>query len=68
MLNTMLGSVVGCTDLSSKELHRQIGVGIVVTSGSLHGVMVSTLAQNAKDVGSILALGTIIPIFVSPTQ
>ena len=34
-------SVVGYTDLSGKELHKQVGVGIVVTSGSLHGVMVT---------------------------
>ena len=41
-------------------------MGIVVTSGSLHGVMVSTLAQNARDVGSVPALGTIFPIFIKP--
>ena len=52
-------SVVGCTDPSGKELHRQVGMGIVVTSGSLHGVMVSTLTQSARDVGSIPTLGTI---------
>ena len=28
------------TDLSGKELHRQVSVGILVTSGSLCGVMV----------------------------
>ena len=27
------GIVVVCTDLSGKELHRQVGVGILVTSG-----------------------------------
>ena len=36
-------SVVVCTDLSGKEPQRQLGVCIVVTSGSLGGVMVSTL-------------------------
>ena len=57
--------VVVCTDLWSKELHRQVGVGIVVTSGSLHGVMVSTLARTAKGVCSIPFLGTIFPIFIT---
>ena len=38
----------------------------VVTSGNLGGKMVSTLAQNARDRGSIPALGTIIPIFITP--
>ena len=33
--------VIVCTDLWGKELHRQAGVGIVVTSGSLSGVMVA---------------------------
>ena len=39
---TILGgtSVVGCTELPGKELHGQVGVGIVVTSGTLSGVMV----------------------------
>ena len=49
-------SVVVCTDLLGKELHRHADMGIVVTSGSLRGLMVSILARNAKDVGSILAL------------
>ena len=47
-------SVIVCTDLSGKESPRQVGVGTEVTSGSLGGVMVSTLAGNARDVGSIL--------------
>ena len=34
-------TVVVCTDLWDKELHTQVGVGIVVTSGSLCGVMVA---------------------------
>ena len=41
-------SVVVCTDLSGKEPHRQVGVGMVGISGSLGGVMISTLAWNAK--------------------
>ena len=57
-------SVVGCTDLSGKELHRQVGMGKMVTSVSLGGIMVSTLAWNARDVGSIL--GTVFPIFITP--
>ena len=50
-------SVVVCTDLFDKELHRLEEVGRVVTSGSIGDVMVSKLAQNARDVGSI-------PIFI----
>ena len=38
----------------------------MVTAGSLDGLMVSTLARNARDVGSIPALGTIFPIFITP--
>ena len=60
-------NVAGCTDLSGKELHRQVGVDIEVTSGSLSHVMVSRLAQNARDVGLISALGIIFPIFITPT-
>ena len=60
-------SVVVCTDLSGKEPYKQIGMGRVVTSGSLCGVMVSTLDQNDRDVGSIPTLGTIFPIFITPT-
>ena len=37
----------------------------VVTSGNLNGVMVITLAQDARDVGSISALGAIFPIFIT---
>ena len=33
-------SVVMCTALRGKELHRHVGVGIVVMSGSLFGEMV----------------------------
>ena len=41
------------------ESHGQVGVDKVVTSGSLGGVMVGRLTQNASDVGSIPALDTI---------
>ena len=59
--------VVVCTNLWGKDLHRQVGVGIVVTSGSRCGGFGSTLAWNARDVALIPALGTIIPIFITPT-
>ena len=39
----------------------------MIAAGSLYGVMVSTLAQNASGVGSILALGAIFPISLIPT-
>ena len=42
-------------------------MGTVVTSGSLGGVMVRMLAQNARDVGSIPTLGAIFPIFITDT-
>ena len=45
------------TDLWGNEQHRQVGVGVMMTSGGLGGVMVSTLAWSTRDVGSILALG-----------
>ena len=57
-----------CADLSGKKLHRQVGVGRMVTSGSLGCIMVSTLPQECRrDVGSIPALGTVFPIFITPT-
>ena len=60
-------SVVDFIDIADKELHRQVGYhGILLTSGSLGVVMVSTLARNARDVGSIPALGTIFTIFITP--
>ena len=41
-------------------------MGRVVTAGRLGGVMVSTLAEKARDVRSIPVLGTpIFPIFVT---
>ena len=59
-------SVVVCTDLSGKEPHSNVGVVTVVTSGSLGGVMVSILVQNARDAGSIPSIGTICLIFIAP--
>ena len=64
--NSRETNVVVCTYLSGKELHRQVYVDIVVTSGSLHGVMVRTLAWNDRDVSSVSSLGTIFPIFITP--
>ena len=58
-------TVVVCTDFSGKELHRQVGVDRVSTSGSLGGVMVSTLAWNARNVGLIPTLD-MFPIFIAP--
>ena len=49
--NSRETSVVVSTELSDKEPHRQVGTDRMVTSGCLSGVMVSTLAQIAKDVG-----------------
>ena len=51
-------SVIVCTDHSGKKLPRQVGVGSVATSGSLGGVMIITLAKNAREMVSIPALGT----------
>ena len=48
--------VVVWTDLSGKHLHKQVGVGKVVTSGRLGGVMVTTLVWNARYAGSIPAI------------
>ena len=59
--------VIVCTDLSGKEPHRQVGVGRVGTSGSLGGIIVSTLSQNARDLGSIPTLGAIFPISITLT-
>ena len=59
--------VIVCTDLSSKEPHRQVSMGRVITSGSPGGIMVSTLAWYASDVGLIPALGAIFPIFIIHT-
>ena len=66
---TMLGgmNVVGCTDVTSKHPNRQGVMGNLVTSVCLGGVMVITLAQNARNVGSIAPVGPVFPIFISPT-
>ena len=65
---SLLNSIVAvCTDLSGKEPHRQVGVGRVVTPGSLGSIIVCTLAKDAGNVGLIPALGAIFPIFITPT-
>ena len=40
----------------------------VVKSRSLDGIMVSTGARNARDVGSIPVLGAKLPIFITPKR
>ena len=60
------GIVVVCSDLSGKELHRQAGMGRVVISGSLGGVIVKTLIWNTRYVGSIPTLGVIFLILINP--
>ena len=62
-MDTVETYVAVCTDLSGKEQHRQVDVGTVVTSESLGGVMVITLAQNAREVASISTLGAIFSHF-----
>ena len=54
-------SVVVYTHLSGKEPGKQVGLGRLVILRSLGGemVMVSTLVQKARDVGSIPPLGAI---------
>ena len=63
----IINTIIVCTDLSGKELHRQVGVGIVMTSGSLCGVMVEQWLWNARDVGLSPALGTVFSIVITPT-
>ena len=58
--------LVVCTDREGKEPHKQVGMGRVMTAWSLGGVMVSTKAQNARDLGSNFLLGTIFLIPISP--
>ena len=55
------------TDLLDKELHRQVRVGIVLTSWTNMLCNGMTLTWNARDVRLIPALGTIFPIFTTPT-
>ena len=43
-------NIVISTDLSGKELHKQVGGRSMAASGSLAGIMVSTWTRNARDV------------------
>ena len=54
-----------CNDLCGKELHRQVAVGMIVTSGKPICCKGSTLAWNVRDVCSIPAIDTIFPIFIT---
>ena len=45
----LIVDVVVRTDLSGKELHKQVGMGKEVTSGSLGGVIVNMLALNPNN-------------------
>ena len=56
--------MVFCADLSGKELHRQVGVYGLLTSGSLGSVMVSLLGWNAGNACLIPILGKYFPIFI----
>ena len=60
-------SVVVFTELLDNEPYRQVGVCRQMTSENLGGVMVSTLAWNARGVGSVPTLGAIFPNFLTPT-
>ena len=64
-LGGVMVNVIVCTDLSGKEPQRQVDVDRVVTSGRLGGV--NTLAQNARCVRSILAIGAIFPFLFTRT-
>ena len=55
--------VVVCTHFSGKEPYRHVGMGRLVTSGSLCDVMVSTLTRNTRDVGLVPALRTMFSHF-----
>ena len=48
------------------EQHIPVALDGIVTSGSLCGVMVGTLARSAGDVPLILALGAIVSHFHHP--
>ena len=57
-----MDSIVVCTDLSGKEPRRQVGAGIVVTSVSLGGRMVSVVVctgLSGKEPPSKVSLGIV---------
>ena len=59
---------VMCTDHSTKKQHREVGMLTVVTSVSIAGVLVNTLAQYVRDAGSIPALDTLFHVFIPSTM
>ena len=58
-------ATLDCTDHLGKEPYRQVDKDRLVTSGTLGGIMVGTLARNARHVGSIPVVGAIHPIFIN---
>ena len=56
-----------CTDLSGKELDRQVAKSIAVTPGKPTWCNGSTLALNARTGSLSYALGAIFHIFITPT-
>ena len=65
-LNDQYRGVVDLWRWSVREV-LQVGIRWMATSVNVGGVVVITLAQNAKDVCSIAARGTIFPIFITLT-
>ena len=65
--NTRGTSVVVCTELSGKELHRHL-IRRVNNADIREPIWCngSTLAWNARDAGLIPTLGTIFPILITP--
>ena len=70
----MSTNVVVCTELSGKEPHRQVGVGMVVISGCLGDVMVSVVVctelsgkepQRQVGVGRVVKSGRLGGVMVS---
>ena len=55
-------SLIVCADLSGKEPPKQVSLCRMVTSENLGGVMVSILAHNARELGSVPDLDAIFPI------
>ena len=56
------------TDLSSEKPDQHVCKGNMVISGSLGDIVVSTLAQNIRDVSLIHTQGVTFPIFITPPQ
>ena len=56
------------TDISGKERHRQMDIDRVVAYRRLGGVVVSIMTQNPSHLGSIPAVGAILPISNTPVM